>query len=215
MELEELVPVGVFVQNCAEVAGSGVGHMKGSGAVLALLWLCGCPPSHQQQHYHQPPQQHQRPPAEKPSVRRVNAALDVPPAQRIPSDLVLKDGSTLERTYVGGTHHWNDPVVHTWENVLSPEECQQIIDLAKPGLMRANVSDDSRGHTSDSRTNDNSWLSHDRSPLTWALVERIAAIVGVPPTHAESIQVIHYGECPAERPLVSSARFCLFLPTCR
>lgn len=66
--------------------------------------------------------------------------------------------------------------------------------LAGPGLKRANVSDDSRGHTSDGRTNDNAWLVHDRSPLTWHLVERIAAMVGVPPTHAESIQVIHYGE---------------------
>jgi hypothetical protein len=129
-----------------------------------------------------------------PRVRRVNAALDIPASQRIPSDLQLKDGSTPARTYVGGTHHWNDPIVHTWDNVLTPEECQEIIDLAKPGLKRANVSDDSRGHTSDSRTNDNSWLVHDRSPLTWELVERIAAIVGVPPTHAESIQVIHYGE---------------------
>ena len=153
-------------------------------ALLALLsWLCYCPATQQ------PRQEVLTDVA--PRVRRVNAALDVPPPQRIPSDLALKDGSTPERTYIGGTHHWDDPIVHTWDNVLSPEECQEIIELAKPGLTRANVSDESRGHTSDSRTNDLSWLQHDISPLTWKLVERIAGIVGVPPTHAESIQVIH------------------------
>jgi hypothetical protein len=156
------------------------------GAALALLALCGCPATH--------PEHQAAPGSSALRVRRVNAALDIPVSQRIPSDIQLKDGSTPARTYVGGTRHWDDPIVHTWDNVLSPEECKEIIDLAKPGLKRANVSDDSRGHTSDSRTNDNSWLVHDRSPLTWMLVERIAAIVGVPPTHAESIQVIHYGE---------------------
>lgn len=164
--------------------------MRLRGAAVALLTLCSCPATHQEF------QKRSGVSTRRTAPPRVNLALDIPPSQRIPSDLQLKDDSTPARTYVGGTRHWDDPIVHTWDNILTPEECQEIIALAKPGLKRANVSDDTRGHTSDSRTNDNAWLVHDRSPLTWTLVERIAAIVGVPPTHGESIQVIHYGECP-------------------
>jgi hypothetical protein len=168
----------------------GTQRMRLRGATLALLGLCGCPATHQEH------QKGSGVSTRRTAPPRVNLAVDIPPSQRIPSDLRLKDDSTPARTYAGGTRHWDDPIVHTWDNVLTPEECQEIIDLAKPGLKRANVSDDTRGHTSDTRTNDNAWLVHDRSPLTWTLVERIAAIVGVPPTHGESIQVIHYGECP-------------------
>ena len=135
---------------------------------------------------------HARPGSSAPRVLRMNAAVDIPELERIPSDVVLKDGSTPERTYVGGVHHWDEPIVHSWDDVLSPEECDQIIDLARPGLKRANVTDDGRGHTSEGRTNDNAWLVHDHSPLVWEITHRIAKMVGVSPTHAESIQVIHY-----------------------
>ena len=127
-----------------------------------------------------------------PRVQRLNAAQDVAPQDRIPTDVVLKDGSSPERTYEGGLHHWDEPIVHTWDGVLSPEECAEIIETARPGLKRANVTDDGRGHTSAGRTNDNSWLVHDFSDLTWTVVQRIAGMVGLPSTHAESMQVIHY-----------------------
>jgi hypothetical protein len=104
--------------------------MRARGAGLALLLLCACPATPQQRDDEAHPSSPLR-------VRRINAALDIPPLERIPSETPLKDGSTPERTYVGGEHHWDEPIVHTWDNVLSAEECQKIIELAKPGMLSA------------------------------------------------------------------------------
>lgn len=36
------------------------------------------------------------------------------------------------------------------------------------------------------------WVAHDASPVAWSLVQRVAALVGLPSTHAENMQVIRY-----------------------
>lgn len=50
------------------------------------------------------------------------------------------------------------------------------------------------GTTTDGRTNDVTWLSHDQSVGIWDLVNHIADAVGLPLTHAEPLQVVHYKE---------------------
>ena len=47
--------------------------------------------------------------------------------------------------------------------------------------------------SSQRRSNTLHWMPHDDSPEIWALVQRIVAIVGIPSTHAERLQVIRYG----------------------
>lgn len=48
------------------------------------------------------------------------------------------------------------------------------------------------GTPTDGRTNDVTWLAHDQSVGIWELVNHIADAVGLPLTHAEPLQVIHY-----------------------
>ena len=59
-----------------------------------------------------------------------------------------------------------DPVVATFSQVLSPEECAEIIRLAKPQMSRAGVTKDdgTGGRQVSGRTNDSCWLPHDTSP---------------------------------------------------
>jgi hypothetical protein len=50
---------------------------------------------------------------------------------RIPSEAELMDGRP-GRQYVGGTRHWHDPVVHTWENFVTAAECGKLVALGAP-----------------------------------------------------------------------------------
>lgn len=83
----------------------------------------------------------------------------VEPRLRVPTDVVLKDGSTPARQYAGGIQHWSDPIVHTWDGVLSIAECETIIQIARPSMTRGNVTDGTRtGRQSPTRTNDVAFL---------------------------------------------------------
>ena len=59
-----------------------------------------------------------------------------------------------------------DPVVATFSQIITDEECAEIIRLAKPRMSRAGVTtDDGKGgRQSNGRTNDSCWLPHDSSP---------------------------------------------------
>lgn len=87
-----------------------------------------------------------------------------------------------------------DPVVATFSGVLSPEDCQEVIDLAAPRMSRAGVTTDDgkSGRQSTGRTNDSTWLPHDASPRLYEIVQRVSALVGLPAECCEDVQVIHY-----------------------
>jgi hypothetical protein len=123
-------------------------------------------------------------------MRQSSNSEEVEPVHRRPSPTKLMDGSSPGFSYSGGSLHWEDPIIYTWDEYLSEAECSAIIALATPGLHRANVSDDFGGSTSDGRTNDVSWLTHNQDPLVWDIVQRISSLVGLPSTHAENLQVI-------------------------
>ena len=36
------------------------------------------------------------------------------------------------------------------------------------------------------------WLPHNSSPTIWDIVQRLCALSGVQPSHAESVQIVHY-----------------------
>jgi len=93
-----------------------------------------------------------------------------------------------------------DPLVMTVEDVLTPEEAAHIITLAADRLRRARVSLDDEYTITDGRSGSNCWLRHDEDAVVQRVSERIAGMVGVPLAHAESMQVIHYGETQEYRP---------------
>jgi hypothetical protein len=87
----------------------------------------------------------------------------------------------------------DNPLVVFRDSVLSPVECQYLINLAKGQVNRAKVSLDEESTVIPGRSGGNLWLRYKDDPNVKAIGERIAAIVGIPLSNAESMQILHYG----------------------
>lgn len=85
-----------------------------------------------------------------------------------------------------------DPLVFTIDEFISQDDCDLIIATAQDQMRRAVVAGAAGGVESAGRTNSVAWLPHSTSPRFQEIVERVAATLGVPATHAENFQVIHY-----------------------
>ncbi|HRI11016.1 MAG TPA: 2OG-Fe(II) oxygenase [Nannocystaceae bacterium] len=101
--------------------------------------------------------------------------------------------TALRREFPGGERLADDPLIHRLDDLLTPAECAHVIAAASPAMRRSQVSGATGGTFSAGRTSERTWLRHDTDPTIRALVDRIAAVVGLPSGHAEPLQVIHYG----------------------
>ena len=88
----------------------------------------------------------------------------------------------------------NNPFVCTYDNLLTPEECNHFINLSKGKLEQALVSNDKKGVLSNGRTGLNTWIQHNHDEITKSVGERIASIVKMPLENAEKYQIIYYGK---------------------
>ena len=93
------------------------------------------------------------------------------------------------------------PAAVLFENVVHADEALHLINASRSGRMEPAYVAKAAGPfglggvtkaSSQRRSNTLHWMPHDDSPEIWALVQRIAAIVGIPSTHAERLQVIRY-----------------------
>ena len=85
------------------------------------------------------------------------------------------------------------PLAVLLDGAISLRESEHIVRRARPHLRPAYVgreTDDDDGRRG--RSNTVAWLIHDESVEVWELVQKVAAIVGIPATHAEQMQIIHY-----------------------
>lgn len=118
---------------------------------------------------------------------------DAPPQSSVEADpsLLL---SNLPRTILS-----TDPLVCTIDDVLTLEECSLIQEAAiARGLEKAKVSSEKSGENdTDTRDCTNVWLpivGPYADPQILAIAKKLAALVGRSNlTHAENLQVIHYG----------------------
>lgn len=85
------------------------------------------------------------------------------------------------------------PFVGFRDEVVSPKECQYLIDLASGKTQRAKVSLDKESDIIPGRSGDNCWLRYADDETVRAIGERLANIVGIPLENAEAMQIIHYG----------------------
>ncbi|MGV0792776.1 prolyl hydroxylase family protein [Mycolicibacterium sp. XJ1819] len=106
----------------------------------------------------------------------------------------------VKRAYPGSLVLSEDPMVAVIEDVLSPDEIAHIIDSASGRIRQAKVSFDDKYGVVPGRSGGNCWLRYDSDPVVRRIGERIAAIVGIPLSHAEALQVIHYGPEQEYRP---------------
>lgn len=108
--------------------------------------------------------------------------------------LRLKDG------YHVGEQIADDPLVQVIDGFVTETERHHIIRLASGKLDTALVSAVGDAKTSDGRTGSVAWIKHDQTPIVRGLVKRVSNLVGVPVRHAESLQVVHYGETQEYKP---------------
>lgn len=91
-------------------------------------------------------------------------------------------------------HLNSSPGVYTITNFVTKEECDHMIELAKPTLIDSVVSDDKSGYKSPGRTSKTSWIDHHHDEITTNICKKISNKVGIPIENAEKFQVVYYGE---------------------
>jgi prolyl 4-hydroxylase len=87
------------------------------------------------------------------------------------------------------------PTLATLEQVLSDEECAQLMRMAEPHLRRSTVVDPDSGADAavERRSSDGMFFRLRENPFIAQLDERLAAIMNGPTDNGEGLQVLRYG----------------------
>jgi prolyl 4-hydroxylase len=87
------------------------------------------------------------------------------------------------------------PVAAVLSNVLSAEECEQLIALARPRLTPSTVVDPDTGENrvAEHRNSEGMFFALGETPFIAALDARFAQIMNGPVDHGEGLQVLRYG----------------------
>lgn len=106
----------------------------------------------------------------------------------------------LKSEYELGSPVADDPLVWIIDDFVSEVERAHIVELGSPNMSAAKVSRLGKNATSEKRTGSVGWVKHNQTPIIRGLVKRVGDLVGLPTTHAESLQVVHYGETQQYKP---------------
>lgn len=85
------------------------------------------------------------------------------------------------------------PIVRVLESVLDDDECDQLIEQARPRLDRSRtVTDEGNHEVSEARTSSGMFFKVCETELVTRLEYRIAELLDMPVDHGEGLQVLHY-----------------------
>lgn len=122
-------------------------------------------------------------------VRLFARGAPKPDFSRTRGGQVTIDGHTVQ--VLGESHN---PRLTIFGNLLTQDECNELIATATSRLARSTVvGDDGSSVPHVARTSSGSWLRPDETPLCAALDARITALLDWPQACTESIQVLRYG----------------------
>ncbi|XP_057974291.1 probable prolyl 4-hydroxylase 3 [Malania oleifera] len=87
-----------------------------------------------------------------------------------------------------------EPRAFIYHNFLSKEECEYLINLAKPHMRKSSVVDSVTGQSKDSRvrTSSGMFLRRGQDKIITKIEKRIADYTFIPTEHGEGLQVLHY-----------------------
>ena len=87
-----------------------------------------------------------------------------------------------------------DPNVALIENLISPEECQELIEASRGKLKRSEVVNRDTGafEINDVRTSAGTHFTRGENPVVTRVEARIAKITGIPVENGEPLQVLYY-----------------------
>ncbi|XP_057500168.1 probable prolyl 4-hydroxylase 10 [Actinidia eriantha] len=99
----------------------------------------------------------------------------------------------------GGGDRWVEviswePRAFVYHNFLSKDECEYLINLAKPHMQKSTVVDSATGKSKDSRvrTSSGTFLPRGRDKIVRNIEKRIADFTFIPVEHGEGLQILHY-----------------------
>ncbi|CAM1000133.1 Procollagen-proline dioxygenase [Rhodanobacter sp. Root179] len=85
------------------------------------------------------------------------------------------------------------PALRVLENLLDAEECDELIALAQPRLKRAlTVASDGSNQVDQRRTSEGMFFTLNELPLVGRIEQRLATLLGMPVSHGEGLQILHY-----------------------
>lgn len=87
-----------------------------------------------------------------------------------------------------------EPRAFVYHNFLSKDECEYLINLAKPNMQKSTVVDSATGKSKDSRvrTSSGTFLGRGRDKIVRDIEKRLADFTFLPMEHGEGLQVLHY-----------------------
>ncbi|XP_030447109.1 probable prolyl 4-hydroxylase 3 isoform X1 [Syzygium oleosum] len=87
-----------------------------------------------------------------------------------------------------------EPRAFIYHGFLSKEECEYLINLAKPHMAKSTVVDSATGKSKDSRvrTSSGTFLLRGRDKIIRDIEKRIADFTFIPVEHGEGLQILHY-----------------------
>ncbi|CAL9115426.1 unnamed protein product [Musa textilis] len=87
-----------------------------------------------------------------------------------------------------------EPRAFVYHNFLSKEECEYLIELAKPHMQKSSVVDSTTGKSKDSRvrTSTGMFLPRGQDKIIRAIEKRISDYTFIPIENGEGLQVLHY-----------------------
>ncbi|KAK6924543.1 Prolyl 4-hydroxylase alpha subunit, Fe(2+) 2OG dioxygenase domain [Dillenia turbinata] len=111
------------------------------------------------------------------------------------TDYDIDDGFGFDRS----TERWTEviswePRAFVYHNFLTKDECEHLIELAKPHMMKSTVVDSETGKSKDSRvrTSSGTFLARGRDKIIRDIEKRIADFTFIPVENGEGLQVLHY-----------------------
>jgi prolyl 4-hydroxylase len=123
--------------------------------------------------------------------------IDMPDAAYVNDSLRIAAGNSIRVAgrVVSIVARVARPVIAVLANVLSAEECEELIALARPRLRPSTVVAPATGehHVAEYRNSEGMFFLPGETPLVAALDARFSEIMNVPIDHGEGLQVLRYG----------------------
>lgn len=87
-----------------------------------------------------------------------------------------------------------EPRAVVYHNFLTNEECEHLISLAKPSMVKSTVVDEKTGGSKDSRvrTSSGTFLRRGHDEVVEVIEKRISDFTFIPVENGEGLQVLHY-----------------------
>lgn len=86
------------------------------------------------------------------------------------------------------------PTLRVLDGLLTPPECSELIELARPRLKRAlTVDSEGQQQVDQRRTSEGMFFALNEQPLIGRIEQRLAGLLGIPASHGEGMQILHYG----------------------